>query len=278
MISEEILNQILAAGGKSHSLEGTAMAVPKHFNVVDVEKHLPFPKAKRGHIEARSLKSLIDYAADHCVPRHSVVFACSESLQIIATLDWHQMGEDAEAGSAVIDPAPRWGKHTVSYQLKETREIRAWRDISGRALTQPQFAEFIEEHTDDIVTPAPLDLLSQINKLSGKRSTTFELGRRLDNGDVSIEWKEDTHTNNGNFPTGFVIQIPVFKGAEAATSYEVKALLRYRINEGKLSFEVKLLHLEKIRDLAFDRLSETLQQECNALGIAFYTGAIIKNP
>lgn len=250
-------------------------ALPDGVTVQSLEKFLPHPQRERGCIEFHQLGSLLDYAERHHEGGATAIFADAAGNHVRAVLNWHD--------TAIFDGVAGWGDHCLDYELKFTREFTDWNGISGRALTQTQFAEFLEEHHRDIHLPDPATLIESVSRLSGKRNTSFESARRLDNGDVSIEWKEDTQLSNAAFPSRFTIRIPIYRGAEKATTFDINALLRYRINDGKLSFEVKLLHVDGIRDEAFDQVLAEIRctvgsWEDDKKSTPVFVGTITKKP
>lgn len=252
-------------------------AFPDGVTAQSLERFCDFPYRERGEIRFQKLGSLLDYANRHHDGASTAIFADSETSHVRAVLDWH--APDSDGGGT----CPGWGDHCLDYELKFTREFADWTGISGRPLTQTQFAEFLEEHYRDIYLPEPAALIESVSRLSGKRNTSFESAKRLDNGDVSIEWKEDTQLSNAAFPSRFTIRVPIYRGAEKATTFDINALLRYRINDGKLSFEVKLLHVDGIRDDAFDQVLSEITRTVGSWdddkkSTPIYVGTITKKP
>lgn len=252
------------------------VALPDGVTAQSLEKFLSFPQRERGHIEFQKLGSLLDYAERHHERGATAIFADAAGNHVRAVLNWHTPETNVSSTAG-------WGDHSLDYELKFTREFADWNGISGRPLTQTQFAEFLEEHLRDIHVPEPASLLEAVSRLSGKRNTSFESAKRLDNGDVSIEWKEDTQLSNAAFPSRFTIRIPIYRGAEKATTFDINALLRYRIADGKLSFEVKLLHVDGIRDDAFDQVLAEIYRTVGTWddgkkSTPIYVGVITKKP
>jgi len=225
-----------------------------------------------GMVECESIASLIDYTKNR-ETTGTAVFASFKDMAITAVLDWH--------GTDLVGE----GNHQARYSLSLTSELHAWLGINGKLMSQSQFAEFIEEHLDDIHSPAPADVLTVANSLSGKRNVAFKSINNLANGDRSLVWEETTDAKSAGdirVPSEIVLRIPVFRGAEEATMFEIRALFRYRINDGKLSFEVKLLQVDRIRETAFDHLVEVITEGLNAAfegkAPAIYRAAIKETP
>jgi uncharacterized protein YfdQ (DUF2303 family) len=212
-----------------------------------VPKALTMPHDIAAHIECGTLQSLADYV--EAFHSYLVVFA-NDSI-IKAVLDYHY--EMEMVGNA---------NHTATFHLSTTAEWRAWKAISGRQMAQREFAEFIEEHLDEIHSPPPADVLTIANTLSGKRNVSFSQVNDLANGDKSLVWEEKTDAKSAGdirVPSKIVLRIPIYEGAEEETTYEVTALFRYRIADGKLAYEVKLLKTERILKQAFERIVAQLE-------------------
>lgn len=271
------LNAIIAPLTDALQVQSLAIhspaAIPENLRVESLEQFLANPRRSRGELSFGGLESLLAYLHNHHVADSTAIFADSDNLVVRGVLNWHTVDS--------TEDFPGWGDHVASYKLNHTREFLAWSGISGKPLSQTAFAEFLEENLDAIATPEPVTLLEAVSKLSGKRNTTFEMGRRLENGDTQLEWKEDTVISNGVFPSRFSLNLPVFRGSEAATTFAVQSLLRYRVNEGRLSFEVKLQHLDKIKDMAFERLIASIASEVGKWTVRstpIYLGSITKKP
>lgn len=263
-----LINAILAGV----EVGGKAAIVPEGYTLESLEKFQEFPKTKRGKVRLDSVESMALYAKAHHTSL-SALFADSEARKFLLVIDWH--------GSAINDAAG-WGDHSASYQLHYTNEWNAWMAISGKPMGQATFAEFIEENLPDIIEPTSADLLEAVLNVSGKRNIAFKSAKNLTNGDTQLIYEETTEANGttkgeASLPSKLAIRIPVFKGAENVTTFEIKAFLRYRIQEGRLSFELKLHRPEKAKDEALKEVFKAMS-EAMPKGLPIYEGSIEKWP
>jgi uncharacterized protein YfdQ (DUF2303 family) len=238
MISQELIDAI-----RVESQHGGLILPPNYKHVPEA---LTVPLGIAAHVEVGTLQSLADYVENF----HDSIVVFANDRQIKAVLDYH--AEMEEVGRA---------NHTATFHLSTTAEWKAWKAISGRPMSQREFAEFIEEHLDEIHSPPPADVLTIANTLSGKRNVSFSQVNDLANGDKSLVWEEKTDAKSAGdirVPSKIVLRIPIYEGAEESTTYEVTALFRYRIADGKLTYEVKLLKTERILKQAFERVVEQL--------------------
>jgi uncharacterized protein YfdQ (DUF2303 family) len=226
------------------------IALPPGTKLVPTELQQELPCYMRGEIRVESLDSLYQYVRRYTSEDagHPVIFAQREqSIKITACLDWEA-----------------WGEHRAVYELGYTPEWIAWQRISGQKIGQVAFAEFIEENLDCIHAPAAADVLTVATTLSGKRRVEFTNCVTLQNGDRSLQWNETTDAKAAGdirVPSEITLRIPIFKGSEAATTFEIKALFRYRIHEGQLTYEIKLLNADKVCALAFDQIVTAMRNE-----------------
>jgi len=216
-----------------------------------------------------NLDSLYEYVRCHTSvdAGRPTIFAQSEqSVRISAVIDWEA-----------------WGEHTATYELGYTPEWIAWQRISGQKIGQVAFAEFIEENLACIHSPAAADVLTVATTLSGKRKVEFTNCVTLQNGDRALQWNETTDAKAAGdirVPSEITLRIPIFKGSEAATTFEIKALFRYRIADGQLTYEIKLLNADKVAALAFAQIVSAMREEfsCDEYEPLIIVGSVLQGP
>ena len=247
-----------------------AIASPAGVTLVPHELFKLEPDAARGVVRCDSLESLVAYVGTQN-DASAMIFASRDGGTITAILDWH----DHEGGN--------WGDHRAFMPLQFTRAWVDWSGISGRAMDQRKFAEFIEEHLDCIHKPAAAEILTIATFLEGKRNVVFKSVANLSNGDRSLQWEEQTEAKGvgeTKVPSEIILRIPVYRGAEDETTIELRALFRYRIADGKLTFEVKLMNAEDVADAAFLRVVDGLGDLLKTATIAapVVLGAVTTTP
>ncbi|MBK1883695.1 DUF2303 family protein [Luteolibacter pohnpeiensis] len=256
---------------RTQSIEG-GIIKPAGYQIHHEEIFHELPSQARGKIAAKSLESLASYTIRHN-GSGTAVFADIDSDKITSVLDWHDP-----------DTASGWGNHRVFYQLKYTEDWEAWKGVSGRLLDQKKFAEFIEENLDCIEKPSAAEVLSVATTLSGKRNIEFTSVTNLHNGDRSIGWNEKTEAKTAGdlkVPSELLLKIPIFEGAENESTFEIRALFRYHISDGKLGFEVKLQKTEKIHRAAFKNVVGALREMLVSEGLdedSIIFGSVAETP
>jgi len=168
------------------------------------------------------------------------------------------IGFDRERGSytAILDyhdaHAADWCEHRATYQCPRTPEWTAWEQASGKAMSQIDFALFIEQNVDDIRQPAGAEMLEIVTTLKAQSKVEFSKAIRLANGQNEFTYNELIDGKAGptgqlRIPEEITLGITPFQGSDA---YEVRARFRYRISAGHLSMWYDLIRPHKVNEAA----------------------------
>ena len=187
------------------------------------DEFLPTPRRKAGNVYVDDLDSFLVYFRKHSTPA-SEIYVNVDKAKITAVLDAH-----TETGAD-------WGQHRLILRMTPTPRWADWTSKDRTALKQIQFAEFIEDHLDDIRSPDAATMLEIAQTLQGSTKVKFSSSVRLSNGDRRLQWEEQTDAHAGEagklqVPAEFTIGVAPF---DFADPYEVKARFRYRIESGAL--------------------------------------------
>ena len=245
--SDADMAHVLAAG----SALGSPMAdpdgggiytvVPAGYKLEDLERFLLAPVRQRGDVTCETVDALIDYYKRFCDEEASLVFARCEDFHVVGVLDWHKPGDKAG-----------FGEHRVVYEAPRSDEWKIWTEADGTAMSQFDFATFIEDNVKDIREPAGADVLEVARNLEAKKRVDFKSGIRLADGQRQFTYKEEINgtTRDGQMevPEQFILGIPVFRGG---VLYRVTARLRYRIESGNLRLWYDLLNPHVVARDAF---------------------------
>lgn len=223
--------------------------------VQSLEHLLPRPLRRQASASFADVESFLTYVEDFRTPTtrlfgHGLTPNASAAT-VVAILDYHGEGADGEASrcqhraTLVLSPNPTWME---------------WKVLDGKQMTQEYFAEFLEDHELDVTSPDGATLLETAKHLEAKKNVTFKSGINLTNGSVQFSYEEETAgVGKGKLtvPTEFTLSIPVFDRGEPAT---LRAKLRYRIHEGKLTFAFKLVAPREVVEAAFQQVLLKIEQ------------------
>jgi uncharacterized protein YfdQ (DUF2303 family) len=205
------------------------------------------PERKIGTAAVNTLESFIDLVERHKTD-NSVIFADTDWQRpsLTAVVDYHAAEEAA------------FGQHRIHYAFPRSEEWKVWTDKHGKPLNQVDFAEFIEDHIQDLTAPDgleeegferlfsckvgyPNDLVMLSRGLQINAEVRVKNAIKLQTGESQITFEEDHKNADGhpiNVPGVFVINIPIFHGG-AATRIPVR--LRYKLRDGVIAWTF-LLH------------------------------------
>lgn len=266
-----------------------AVAMPNDVRIASTIHLADDAPRKTGTIGAESLESLVDYVERHR-GNDSAVFASANNHNITGVIDWHSKSSllcesvGTATGVAQFDRGG-FARHQVSLPLQFSEQWKAWAKINGQNLQQKALAEFIEEYLGDIVEPDAAAVLEAVLTLSGKKSVNYKNATRLANGDVSLVWEETTESKAGQtgdlkVPSELKLRLPVYAGCEEETTFEIRTMFRYNIHDGALTFQLKMLGIERIREMAFEAVYESLVEKLakRKIEVPVYHGSITNTP
>ncbi len=226
------------------------VVVPSGYQLQRVEDTLLLPTRARGTVAVRDVASFIavvnDYKRDECTRLYRTV----QPPRFLAVFDDH------------ANTQPRWGEHRAEYACPLSPEWATWIKANKVAMSQADFAQFIEDNLPDIAEPPAADMLEISRSLQAKKKVAFASGIRLDNGQQQLTYAEQIEGSAGakgqlRVPEVFTIGVPVFEGGPR---YGVKCRLRYRISDqGALALWYDLERPHKVLEHAVEELRQAIE-------------------
>jgi len=215
--------------------DGQKLAVPTE--ALDLlEARAPAPRRRIGTARHDEIQSFCDHV-NRFKSEHSAVFASAEHVRLDAVLDYHPAD-----GSA-------WCSHRSIYTCPLSDPWKAWTGGHGEAMSQDDFAAFVDDHLDDLIAgdgyPAPAKVLEMARDLAVHTKGTFERRVHPTTGDFVHVCKQETSSESTQIPRAFLLALPVFVGGEL---FKVEAKIRFRVRGGNASFSYELhRHTEVLR-------------------------------
>jgi len=204
---------------------GFVLPAGHQVHVVDLEKQRATPRRKTGTVTLRNTDSLLRYLAH--ADDATWAYIDEKAHTITAVLNDH--AAIGEAG---------WADHRAVLQLTTTVPWQRWTAVDGKAISQVELAELVEDRIVDIAEPAGADLLELAQSLQATKSVEFRSDQRLANGAVNLKFVENIEASAGRdgsmvIPTKITLVVAPFQGADPVP---VQVRFRYRLVAGKLSF------------------------------------------
>jgi uncharacterized protein YfdQ (DUF2303 family) len=232
--------------------------VPEGYQVrnitAEIEAAALNPRRKLGQVNLADVVSFATFVSQQGDRDSTYIYANPDSRTLVAVLNDHAIGEDADGASLA-------GRrdYRASYQAEYSREFAKWLANDGKQMSQEEFAVFLEDNIADIAPPAEGSndpsgdvLLAVALTLQAKTEVDFKSHKRLDNGQSQLVYSEEVRATAGDgtldIPRSFAIGLRLFKNGEG---FRINARLKYRLGGGKLKFWYELDRPENAVEAAF---------------------------
>lgn len=217
---------------------GNFAVVPQGWTVEDLEAYQDRPN-RHTHCHAFvEVKSLAEYVNRFRRPE-TMISASYDQASIVAVID----GDMPEV--------PGWHGHKAVFVARMDETLDAWLKLSGKPLSQIDFGLFLEDHAVDVVVPEAAAVMDMVMTFDATKKVIFKSAQRLSDGSRQFQYVEENEAKGGvTLPDHFIILAPVFRGMEPQ---RIKFMVRYRIDEGKLRFQVDMHDRAKVMRDAFER-------------------------
>lgn len=239
-------------------------AIPKGTELkevkTDLEALLPNPRRTKATAVFATTESFLDYVKRHA-DEGSVVW-CNFDPQTFA-LDFTAVFDEHVKGTA------GWRMHRATLKPDFSVEWKAWKGKNKQSFPQVEFAEFLQEHEDDIAAAAGLPTSLQMHEMATNfvmnEERALKSSVRLQSGGMRLTYIADPDkgtTEQMDMFEKFALGIPVFHGGSA---WSLTARLKYRNNSGKLSFFYELIRPDRVHKGAADELIAVIRAGLGAV-------------
>lgn len=183
----------------------------------------------------------------------SVVYADCEKVTLTAVLNYHRHKDGGPRG----DEGARWADHRSIYACPLSREWKTWTAKNEKAMSQEEFAQFVEDNMVDLASPTaedgdlypkPAAVLEMALKLTINLQGEFSRSINPTTGESTLVNKTEHGPNSTKIFKSFLLGIPVF---EAGARYRVEARIRFQLEGGRARFSYALYQPEAIKRDAF---------------------------
>lgn len=217
---------------------------------IDTDQYEARPRNKVLNQTVSDFESFAAYLNKHGIAGETEISAHETEGVFSAIVD---AGDDGEAG---------WRRHQVKLDLTASDEWKTWSALSGKLITQEQFAEFIEDNARNVIDPTSAELLEVAQSLQVKRGVDFESGVRLADGNVQFGYRETTTATAGTagtltIPATLELALAPFRGG---APYRVPATFRYRLQDKRLALGFKLQNADEVRRQAFAEVATQVSE------------------
>lgn len=268
--SETKIDKVMAGDGVT---QVPVLSVPKDRDIKGVddlirafEKTCEVPYRRRGQYIAADVASFLSWMKANTEAGAPVFLAGLESL----AGKWRQPDIALIGIGNYSDRfAAGWHDFRARHAFPVSEQWTVWCGAHEKAMSQTDFAEFIENRVYDLATPARGEVISEavtrfLETIEGKSVATpsdlvrlsrglkisadakLESKINLGSGEVTLKYTEDHKGPGGEpikVPQAFYIRIPVFFGREPSL---LGVRLRYRMAGGNVSWSFSLIAPDQI--------------------------------
>lgn len=210
------------------------------------------PTSIRGTVTLATLADHIDYLKNMNNASAIVMFADRARLRFHSILDYHRSNQAS------------WLQHRATTVLHPSDQLQTWLTKAGVWQAQEQFAEFLDENLNDIITPTPATVLDFVECLQCTRRESFRSAINQTTGEVQFVWEKANATDEKtSIVKDFTLGIPIWHRGEAIS---VQARLQHRIKDGDngkagVHFRFKLEHIERIQDKLWEEALNSVRNQ-----------------
>ena len=229
----------------------------------NMDAFMPVPVRAPHEARLDTLQSFLEYFNRYANSESTVYFkANGGEIKCTAVIDHH--GKDHDD----------WGSHKLSYSFPTTPEWQDWKSGNKQPKSQEAFAQFVEDHLDDIITPDGATMLEIAKSLQAKNNVAFSRAIRLDNGEVQFKYVEEINGTAGangtlEIPADIELGLRLFLDGQV---YRMRARFRYRIQEGKLQMWYDLVQPHRVIE---DAANSAFATVCDGIKIGHvYRGSL----
>lgn len=243
-IADQLATSLAATMAPRETKGVTTVTVPDTYTLHDItekiEKAQTHRNRKTGTATLLSLDSFITYATEQKKADEAYIYVDPDRLTITAVFNDYR-------------EVPGWRDHRATYQAAYTPEYKRWAEHNRKAMSQTEFAEFIEDNLADLTGNEGRSLLEVATTIQAKTDINFSSAKRLDNGQVQLGYTEVIDAKAGSdgaltIPREFTLGLRIFKNGEG---YAIKARLKYRLLSGTVKFWYELDRPERAIEDAF---------------------------
>ena len=229
---------------------GVFTVLPNTYRIESLENYLPRPLRIDQKVILHDADSFIAYVNDFRLAGPSRIFFDVAQEQFNAIIDYHEI------------ETPSWCDHTAVFKPRKSVEFETWMATNRKAMTQVDFARFLEENMPDVVEPDSAVLLGVALTFEAKKSVEFASGVRLNNGQIQFQYDEvvrgTAQKGTIEIPEQFVLGISIHVNGPA---YRIPVRLRWRLQEGKVSFWYEVVRPHRFVEDALKEIRERVAKE-----------------
>ena len=245
-VAEQLAASVAGALNLRQHGDATLAMLPGGYELRDVtsiiEKAAPVRNRCQGTVMLGDVDSLLAYCDDQACQEFGYIYADPDGRSITAIFNDQRLRS-----------VPGWRDHRAHFTAQLTPEFQKWMSNDKKAMSQGEFAEFIEDNFADLNGQDAQTLLNVATTIQATTGINFSSARRLQDGQVQLTYNEVIDAKAGadgalKIPQVFTLGLRIFKNGEG---YKLTARLKYRLAAGGVKFWYELERPERAIEDAF---------------------------
>ncbi len=257
----EMSDNLLTPGMTHEVVPGRAAVIHDACSVKDIARFADVPYRHAGVVRLLRLDTFINYVKQKATGDVSPVVFVND------------------VGAKAVFNAPGWGDDVAEFYLNRSAEWQVWMGEDRCWMSQEDFCDFLEDQQAVIKVPTGVELLDLVANFRQKQQVEFGRSYRGADGQVCVSYQEKTTgaTRDMALPAEFKLHLPVIKGAENMTTYEVRARLKVRVDKEnhKLALRYELIRPDVPVDNAVRDVADCLREKL--VDVPVYEGMVVKS-
>jgi hypothetical protein len=229
--------------------------IPDGYNLKDTTDPQKLPARIAAAVTVDDHQSLTDYTNRFKDPR-TIIIGDYDAGTITAHLDYHSANDAKLSAQAATHTC------TLRLRLRDSEEYTRWNIMQGDMHSQEAFALFIEENVTDVADPDHSVLIEICRDLEATTNAKFKSGTRLENGDRTFVYKDETQVKNDMVvPSEIKLLIPLYLGEPPV---EIIAKFRFKATQQGLLLGFRWHRVEYQRQATFTEMARTVSTEADS--------------
>lgn len=252
---------LLTPGMSFEAVPGRALVVHGDCRVKDISRYADMPYRHAGEVQLLRLDTFVEF--------------------VLWRLDtWgHKVVYVNQRYARAVFNNGSWGDDFADFDFEHTPDWREWKGKDRCWMSQESFCDFLEDQQGVIKVPTGVELLDLVANFRQKQSVEFGRSYRGADGQVCVSYQEKNTGANRDLalPAEFVLHLPVLKGAERMTTYEVRARLKVRVDKENhtLALRYELIRPDVPVDNAVKDVADYLREKL--VDVPVYEGMVVKS-
>ena len=222
---------------------GLVRILPEGAREISTEKFQSFPNRIRRWVRLETIKAMADYHK-RFANEQTCCYVSRRSETIVMVIDEPSLEVAA------------WEDHGARLPLENSQEWHAWRANDRRDLSQIEFAEFLEDHLEDLASHGDV-VFDAVTAFQVKRDEKFKSAIDLGTGEIEFSYERHNQpTSPVSLPRKISLGIPIYDASAEALKFDVR--LKYRQRDGVLKFRYEIVRPERVIEEAFRSIEDEL--------------------